>query len=443
MAQTTEAACLLEFGSMYFRRLGLKSRAGEVIFAGVKPWAVSLYFGDAPIYHFDFEGRWQRAFIDGMHYIKGLDATVRSIGREREHGGMVLRRNALSYAEAADLDASIRSTALELIDDFDSGRLDVMATLSGHKALAPERLRTFLEKAALWDSAAWFAHRERYLSAYGPLPFLPPDSSNALVLQATLGHAEGRAFGRAKPAEHYVRTLREFADHARAVRRLVGRRVAQSKGMFLGGADLLHRPIEEILGFLEAARQVFPIGADPSRPSRPDQAGSGDDWDEIQPPLGPIHAFLDDFQPPMPNLEGWKRLKDAQLGRLTLGIESGDQVVRARFGKSWEEKDLRSTIAGLKSAGIGVGLIVLVGAGGRARADSHLDATATLLASLPLESGDLVSLVDARSLDADPVDPLTDEETMAQNRALKERVAAARTSKGPKLVAYNPDKQWT
>ena len=443
MAQTTEAACLLQSGSMYDRRLGLKSRLGEDIFAGIKPWAVSLYFGDAPIYHFDFDGRWQRAFVDGMHYLKGLDGTVRSIGRDREAGGMVLRRNALPYAEAVDLDASIRSVALGMIDDLDSGRLEILPTPVDRQPLLPERLRGFLESVALWDPAAWFAHRERYLAAYGPLPFLPPDCPNALVLQATLGHLDGRAFGRARPAEHYVRSVQEFTEHARSVRRLIGRRLAQYKGIFLGGADVLHRPIGEILGYLDAIELVLPIGAATPRTIKFGEDWHDDDWDQIQTNLGLVHAFLDDFHLPLPDLEGWKRLRNAHLGRVTLGVESGAPAVRSLFGKSWEENDLRSTAADLKAAGIGVGLVVLVGAGGRAMAGEHLAATASLIASLPLEAGDLVSLVDVRSLDEAPVDPLSDEETLGQIAAFKQQVAAARPSKGPKLVAYNPDKQWT
>src|SRR6202041_2646641 len=62
----TEAACLLEQGATYHRRIGFEPVAspGDPVFAGFKPGAFSLYFGDAPIYHFDLEGRWQRAFVD-------------------------------------------------------------------------------------------------------------------------------------------------------------------------------------------------------------------------------------------------------------------------------------------------------------------------------------------------------------------------------------------
>ena len=60
MAQMTEAACLLHSGALYALRRGFRTPSGDDVFVGVKPGAFSIYFGDAPIYHFDLEGRWLR-----------------------------------------------------------------------------------------------------------------------------------------------------------------------------------------------------------------------------------------------------------------------------------------------------------------------------------------------------------------------------------------------
>ena len=62
MAHQTEAACLLDSGAIYWKRAGMHPGEGDPIFAGFKRGAFSLYFGDAPIYHFDLEGRWQRTW---------------------------------------------------------------------------------------------------------------------------------------------------------------------------------------------------------------------------------------------------------------------------------------------------------------------------------------------------------------------------------------------
>src|SRR5690348_4085166 len=103
MALQTEAACLLDNGAMYGKRALFRPESGDPIFAGIRPGVFSLYFGDAPIYHFDREGRWQRAFVGGTHYLKGLDASVQAIDRVREGENLVLKRRGLGYAESSDL----------------------------------------------------------------------------------------------------------------------------------------------------------------------------------------------------------------------------------------------------------------------------------------------------------------------------------------------------
>jgi hypothetical protein len=436
MAQTTEAACLLQTGAMYPRRLGLKTTDGMDLFVGVKVGGVSIYFGDAPIYHFDLDGRWQRAFIDGMHYLKGIDAAVQSIDRERDDGGMVLRRETLPLGRTFDLDASIRAMALDLIDDLDSGRLEILPTPEKALPFEVEDLRGFLERVGDWDTTAWFAHRERYLGTYGPMPFLPPDCPRPLVLQATLGNAQDRAFGRTQPARHYVRSRPEFEEHVRAVTRLIGRRITQFSTIFLAGADVLHLAPDLLAGYLEIIRRNLPLGHEPSV--------SGEGWDSFPVGFRSIHVFLDDLAPPLPDPQLWHALSNALLTHVSIGIESGDPSIRAIYGKNWENDALAAIVGEIHRAGIGVSLVVLAGAGGRMDSGSHLEKTLTLLDSLPLWPKDLMTLIDARSLDQAPpegFEPLSDEEVAGQIADFKSRIGRGRPSKAPRVVVYNPDKQ--
>ena len=61
---------------------------------------------------------------------------------------------------------------------------------------------------------------------------------------------------------------------------------------------------------------------------------------------------------------------------MSLGVESGDPGVRSLYRKSWNDDELRSTVAELKAAGLGVSVLTLVGAGGVERADEHVQYTA-------------------------------------------------------------------
>jgi hypothetical protein len=440
----TEAACLLNQGALYRRRIGLEpvSASGDPIFAGFKQGAFSLYFGDAPIYHFDLEGRWQRAFVEGIHYLKGLDADIHAVDRVREGPNLVLRRRRLGYEEAGDLDHRIRTVALELLADLGGGRLRFRQPPTAKaQPLGRDELDDFLERISRWDHAAWFAHRERYLGTYGPLPFLPPDCLNAIVLQATLGHADGRSFGMGRAAEYYVRTRTEFEQHAREVAALWGRRVSQSRVAFLAGSDALRCPVDDVAAYLDAIRHAFPIQPK-ATPCEVDLIGI----DPAAPRLEGIHAFLDDFTRPRPDQATWRKLAARGLVRLSLGVESGDSAVRAIYGKSWADEELRCCVADLKTAGLAVSLMTLVGAGGIEGAESHVRETAGLLQTLDLRSGDHVFLLDENEV-RDPFASrrgLTFLEGSAwseQQKRLKDALAPLR-SRGVKVLPYTLEKQW-
>ena len=441
----TEAACLLKQGALYRRRIGLEPVLGDgdPIFAGFKPGAFSLYFGDAPIFHFDLEGRWQRIFAEGIHYLKGLDAEVHAIDRVREGPNLVLRRRRLGYAEASDLDLRVRSVALELLADSGAGRLRFREPPRDKaRPLGHDELDDFLERISRWDSASWFAHRERYLATYGPLPFLPPDCLNAVVLQATLGHADSRGFGMSPVAEHYVRAPKEFERHAREVAALWGRRLLQSRWVFLAGSDVLRRPMEDVAAYLDEVRQVFPIEPGPSLP-----AADLNDTDSASPRLDGIHAFLDDFTPPCPDRAAWTAFAARRLVRVSLGVESGDPVVREVYGKTWTDEELCSTVTDLRAAGVGISLLTLVGAGGVERDDSHMHETVRLIESLDLARGDFVFLLDENEI-RDPLAAragLTLLERSAwseQQRKLKDALASLK-NRGVKVLPYTLEKQWS
>jgi hypothetical protein len=440
----TEAACLLEQGATYKRRVGLTPCAapGDPIFAGFKPGAFSLYFGDAPIYHFDLDGRWQRAFVDGTHFLKGLDATVQTIDRVREGPSLVLKRRTLPPAEAGDFDARVRRMALELIANLGAGRLGRVEPPSNKaQPLASSELREFLERISRWDKAAWIVHREQYVLTYGLLPFLPPECQNAVVLQATLGHRGGFGCGRAPEAARQVRSQPEFEQHTSAVAALWGRRIFQSRTIFLAGSDVIHLPIDDVKGYLSAIARRFRV--DPAaRGPGIDQWAAGDGTTHR---LDGVHVFLDDFVPPLPDCAGWGELAARGLARVSLGVESGDADVRALYSKTWDNDALGRSVAELKAAGLGVSVLTLVDPGGGERAEPHVTQTARLLESLELGRGDFVFLLDENELRAAQDSPAEMPKTpgfawLQQQARLKEGLAPLKR-RGVKILPYTLEKQ--
>jgi hypothetical protein len=430
MSESTEAACLLHSGALYPLRRGYLPGAGDPIFIGVKQGAFSIYFGDGPIYHFDLEGRWQRAFINGLHFLKGLDTTIQALDRVRTGENLVLHRRTLGAVESADLDEHIRKMAIDLRQRI-GGSLRPLDPPDGVRALQDDQALDLLDRATSWDLAAWNMHRQRFGATYGPMPFIPPETSNPVILEATRGRS-GLAFGGGSVIPNRERLPGEFASHARDVASLLGRRVLQCRQVFLAGEDVLRRPAEAILQDLDAAAEVFPIAETRSRPRAKDTDPLND-----APRLDGFHAFLHEFDRPPFSAEVWEELRCDRFDRLTLGVESGSPQVRALYGRDWDNDSLANWVT---SCPISLSLVVLVGAGGEEYVHEHVQATSRLLATLNLRPGTLVSLVDASELVAKP---LIDEALARQRVELKARLMSELAPRKVKVTTYSIEKRWS
>ncbi|APW63188.1 hypothetical protein [Paludisphaera borealis] len=435
----TEAACLLQSGAIYHHRIGLQPGDGEgdFVFAGFKQGAFSLYFGDAPIFHFDLEGRWQRAYVRDRHYLKRLDASIHEINRVREGANLVLKRRVLDDAEAQGLDSEIREVAEILRAGLDAQAFRV-ENPPGEKAkvIDDAALREFLDRIAAWDASAWSAHRKLYHDSYGPLPFTPPDCQNAVILQATRGDAGGRSFGGGPIHDHGVRTPEEFERHVRDVASLLGRRLLQTRAVFLAGADVLRRPADDVLGYLDAIGRVLPLSAN-ARTTRSDDP-------ESSPMIDDVHVFLDDFSRPIAGVDLLAGAHKRRLSHIALGVESGDPDVRRLYGKDWLDEDLQNFVSRAKESDVELSVLTLVGGGGNERAADHIARTARLIKSLALTRGDLVFLLDEREI-ADSSNPgLTplDQSAWAEQLDLLRQSLSSLRERGVKVLPYSMAKQW-
>lgn len=394
----TEAACLLRTGALYTRRIGLKS-SGDLIFAGVKRGAFSLYFGNSPIFHFDLEGRWQRAFFDGVHYRKSLDNTIDALDRVREDGAMVIKRRTLGFAEVCDLDERIRQVALELREQLGIETCGVQPPPAEVETLTRDELASLLERIATWDAGAWFAHREKYLAAYGPQPIaLPPDAQNAIVLQAT-----GK--------DGFFRTPREFENHVQAVLKLLGRRAIAASNIFLADGFVLARPLDDLLAYITTINKSFAFvdGKTAKRPKdRPFDA----------PELSGIELLCDDATRVSETLDtaAWTSLAQGRVRRVAIRVcDSVGEVARL--------------IQDVCEAEVAVAPLVEHGS----LQTSALKSAIEDVNAAPTGAGDIVYLIS---------DGTGSEQELASIRAdLKARLQPSR-ERGVKVIAYNPDKQW-
>lgn len=427
ISPSNEAACLLEKGALYTRRKGLQWEGRDLVFAGFKQGAFSLYFGDAPIYHFDLDGRWQRAYMRDRHFIKRLDGAVHEVDRVRENGAMVMKRRILEPAESRRLDEEMRSVAASLLADLSHGqgnRLDPPDDKA--RPIDEAELREFLGRIVKWDGRVWEDFENHYRRAYGPLPLIPPDCPNAVIVQATIGDRDGRSFAGAPVHDHTVLTPEQFEGHVREVADLLGRRLLQSRGAFLGGSDVLRLPGPDLLAYLDVINKCLHVNGEHV--------------------VDDVHAFLDDFQTPVADAATLRAAFRRRLTRIALGVESGAPELRRAYGKDWSDADLQAFAAEAKAAGIELSVLTLVGVGGRTRTSEHVERTRRLIESLLLTRGDIVFLMDEREIAEDgipqPWEPLDGDEWRRQQENLRQALSGLR-DRGVKVVPYSMVKQST
>lgn len=328
---------------------------------------LALYFPDDLAIHYDLEGRLTKIAELNQYYRRGLSGRVlwtrkTTTGIERK---IVSPEDVITRAH--------RRLAAVRLDAIESAKPDQETALA--------RIRGVLEKAKAFN-----AEREsrRFREVYRNVAVLPPDEYTALVLQAT----EGCRYGQCLFCELYrgvrfrARTPVEFRAHVAAVRQFVGAAANPRRSLFLGEANALAQPQANLVELFQILRENFELPATERVPAswwlgRPDRFEA-------------VTSFLDAFTGWRRTVEQWRELRRLGLRRVYIGMESGDAKLLEWLQKPATPAVVARTVGHLKEAGIAVGVIILLGAGGRQFAASHVVETVAALNRLPLGKGDYI-----------------------------------------------------
>ncbi len=309
--------------------------------------ATLLARGDDAVFTFDLDGRPVSWWTGDTVYKRSLASDV----HERRRGTGGRERRILDPRTAAERLAETLEAAAGAPD----------------RELSPEaRLR--LEEIRRWTIGALLAERRRFDAAYRPVAILPPDQYLSVVLQATFGCTWNRctfcSFYQGQPFA--ARSESDFAAHVTAVRELLGRAAALRKSIFLADGNALVLANARILPFLEIASEAFPGRA--------------------------FHGFVDVTTGERKSPDDWRVLRQMGLDRVHVGIETGHDPLLRWMEKPGGAGASAELVKGLKAAGLRVGAIFMVGAGGDRFARDHVADTLALAARLPLGEGDIVYL---------------------------------------------------
>jgi len=345
----------------------------------VKDTSVSLAVGDGWIAAWDLGGRLYSLWTRGHTYRRGLngrmlhkwraESGVRGPDSEPENPYDARQRvyvegdeaNAV-VQEAADV---LRGVMVALARD-PSAVADAAGRWPDEAALAPFARSSHFDAGAAREDAARFAR------VFSPVGILPPDQYLSIVLQAT----EGCSFGTCTFCDLYhdrfrVKSADEFSRHAEAVRDYLGESARlRGRSVFLGAANALAAPMPRLLEFFEAIASVFDA------------------------PRRPVFAFVDGFTGVRKTAADYALLRERGLRRVYVGLESGHDPLLAFVRKPASRDQAVEAVRAIKAARVAVGVIVMIGLGGRRFAAGHVEDTIAAVNAMRLAPDDFLFFSD-------------------------------------------------
>ncbi|GBC94870.1 hypothetical protein HRbin16_00655 [bacterium HR16] len=342
----------------------------ERVWVGVKRHAISLMLDEREVYTFDPAGRLWMAYIDGVNYKRGLDGRVVCkwvTPDDARH----LRR--LSSDEADSILRWANQMVVQALDFFPQD--------------GDPTCKHALEKARSWDVEAHHRDAQRFLQVYKPVSILPPDQYLALVLQVT----EGCHWNRCTFCDFYrdrrfaIKTPDQLREHIARVQEYFGDTLRLRNRIFLADANALVAPQKMLVPLLQVIRETFPIEPDDLSPDDLQQ------WREEHPVrFQGMYSFIDAFTGYRKSVTELRELQQLGVRRVYIGVETGCEDLLRFLHKPQTNEEVIQLVDALKEAGIAVGIIILLGAGGDRYAHRHVAETVALLNRLPWSAGDIL-----------------------------------------------------
>ncbi len=424
---------------MTFRAAFLKFEGWDYpIYISRRPGVVNLQVDlKYPTYAFDSVGRLIHVFDGNKNYLRSLDNRFLSKWRE---GGKRIRW--IPTEEAKPIVEGSYEIASRALNSLSSGKFQVLPAPKSSSTSIPY-LHEGLRIVSQWDWEKLEEDAKRFKRIYKPVSILPPDQYMALVLQAT----EGCWYNKCTFCTFYrdrrfrIKNPQEFEKHILEVKAFFGTAISLRKSIFLADANALMVSYRTLASILDVVHKHFDIM--PATLTKEERIR----WRTGHPNgMHGIYSFIDAFTTGRKTSEEWHEIAKKGVRRAYIGMETGHAPLLEFLRKPGTPEDILNAVRELKNAGIAVGVIILIGAGGDKYYKGHIEDTAKLLSSMPLDHEDLIYFSRFVPVPGAPyieiadksgVRPLSPAEMEIQEQQIKARFTPMNPKDRPKFSVYD------
>lgn len=299
------------------------------------------------VYVFDLEGRPIFIYYGNRLFVRGLS-------------GVIVEKKWMSFRPPRRLLRKIKNQQekAKIISKARERLLEALEKVNG-------TIRPYIEHALEIDLKE---DAKKFNRIYKPISILPPDQYLALVLQPV----EGCPYNKCSFCTFYrdrmfrFKSRREFEKHVMEVKDFLGLGIKMRRKIFLSDANALITPIKLLIDYVKIIWKYF-------NPNRVDG----------------LYSFVDYFYT-RKSSNDLKLLNKLGLKRVYIGLESGSDEVLRILNKPGPPEKAIEIVKLFKHSGINVGVIVLIGAGGKEYYMEHVRKTSKILNAMPLSKGDII-----------------------------------------------------
>ncbi|KQB35586.1 radical SAM protein [Acidiplasma aeolicum] len=210
---------------------------------------------------------------------------------------------------------------------------------------------------------------EKLIKIYGNfIPIVPPDQYLSIYLKITSGCPWNKCtFCDLYQNDKYnVLHLKDIESEINALKEYFGSSITSRRSIFLGDANAINIGSDRLFEYLDLIHSNFNLG---------------------------IYSFMDVFTTlKTKKFEDFVRMRELGMKRVYVGLESGDPDVLNILNKKIDINESINFINTVKDAGINIGIIILIGAGGKKHSQGHINNTVNYLKKINFTHGDMIYL---------------------------------------------------